>query len=134
MRKFVIEGVHFAGQLVFGYNTENICVFFSNEAELTTPQLKWLSANFPFVDDQLPVTFPKSKIKEITDLSFETFWEVYDNKVGGKAIAEKLWNSLGEADKLNAIDYMKKYNYHLKTTGQAKAHPKTYLRGKYWIS
>jgi len=133
MRKFVVEGVLFTGQLVFGYNSENICIFFSNEAELRTDQLVWLSRNFPFTDDRLPVTFPKSKIKEITDLSFQNFWNVYDYKTGGKEIAEKQWNTLSEADRINALDYIKKYNYHVKTTGQGKAMAKTYLRQKYWI-
>lgn len=132
MRKYVIEGVHFEGQLVFGYNTENICIYFSNEAELTTDQLMWLSRNFPFTDDQLATTFPKSKIREVTDLSFKMFWETYNYKVGNKSKTEKLWAQLAENDRINALEHLKRYNYYLKTSGIAKVYPERYLSQRRW--
>lgn len=70
-------------------------------------------------------------IKE--DLSFDRFWIEYDNKVGNKKRAEKLWTELSEQNKLLALKYIKRYDSLLKIqNGIAKLYPETYLNQKRW--
>ncbi|MEO0337607.1 MAG: hypothetical protein AAF242_00190 [Bacteroidota bacterium] len=62
------------------------------------------------------------------DLSFQRFWNDYQNKKGNKARAEKLWLGLSKEDRIKALDGIKKYNYFLATqTAMNKAFPETYL-------
>jgi len=132
MRKYVVTSKFFEGEMVYGYNSEGILVFFENKAELQTEHLNWLFKNFPVVDNQLPKTFPKSKITEATDLTFEAFWEAYAYKVGDKRAAAKAWRQLGESERLAIFEHLPKYNYHLKTTGVGKAYPSTFLNQRRW--
>ncbi len=98
MRKYVLTSPAFDGELKFGYNSENILVFFENNAELKSEHLDYFITNFPFVADALPKIVNKGKLTEVTDLSFERFWNEYNYKVGDKKKATKLWNQLQESE------------------------------------
>lgn len=74
--------------------------------------------------------FKLSEMEE--DLSFERFWNTYGYKVGNKAKAMKLWNSLSDADKAMCLRRIKAYKNYLERTGIAQAYPETYLRNRRW--
>ena len=133
MRKYVLTSPDFTGELIFGYNSEGVLVYFENKAELQDAHWLYLSKNMPFVDTELPSIVKKGKLTEITDLSFERFWTDYKLKIGNKARAEKLWNGLQESERIAVFESLAKYNYYLKThQGIAKAHATTFLNQRRW--
>jgi len=133
MRKYVLTSPGFTGELIFGYNSENILVHFENKAELKSEHLSYLQRNFPFVNDELPKIAKKGRITEITDLGFERFWNEYGAKVGNKKQTEKLWVELQESDKIAIFEHLPKYNYYLKThQGLMRAYPSTFLNQRRW--
>ncbi len=132
MRKYILTSKRFIGSLVFEYDLEGILIGFKNEANLDTEQIEFLYKNFPFTDDKLPYTAGKGTIKEITDLSFNRFWDDYAYKVGNKKKAEKLWIALSESERLAVLDSLKRYNYYLKMTNIARVYPERYLSHRRW--
>lgn len=66
------------------------------------------------------------------DLSFEAFWTAYNLKVK-KDLAEKAWNKLSEADRILAFLALPRYEAYLVKSGQAKAHPVTWINQKRWL-
>ncbi len=61
------------------------------------------------------------------DLSFETFWNLYNYKMG-KIEARKQWNKLSERDKIQAIVSIKAYNGFLARKGHDRLFPERYLK------
>lgn len=133
MRKYVLTSPGFKGELIFGYNSEQVLVHFENNAELEAPHLDYLKRNFPFVADELPKVVRKGKLTEITDLSFTKFWADYSYKVGNKARAEKLWNKLQESERIAVFEALPRYNYYLKTHPSIeKTYAETFLYQRRW--
>jgi hypothetical protein len=133
MRKYVLTSPDFTGELIFGYNTSGICVYFENNAELQDAHLSYLCKHFPFADTELPGLVKKGRVTEITDLSFDRFWSDYGCKVGSKDKAEKLWVSLQESDRIAIFEHLPKYRFYLKThQGLMQAYPSTFLNQRRW--
>ena len=78
------------------------------------------------------------KFKAITidelppDLSFEVFWKQYNLKEK-KINAEKRWKNLTEANKIKALNYIKKYRAECQHKGIAMQNPDTYLNQMRWL-
>jgi hypothetical protein len=113
------------------------------EGELSGHQMHWLfsAKNFPTTDNLMKILWLKDK--EITskleinkidpDLSFESFWNAYDNKVGKKPMAENIWKKFSTANKIKALMAIKRYDNNLRLTpGVQKAHATTYLNQEYY--
>jgi hypothetical protein len=133
MRKFVITSSKNNVQCVLTYNKEGILQAFEMLGEFNLEQLTWAQKRVPQKAEVLEHLkkqgVPISELLE--DLSFETFWSKYSYKVK-KARAEKIWNKMNDKDKLLAILGVFRYDRHLSKTGEAKAHPATYLQDKRW--
>jgi hypothetical protein len=67
------------------------------------------------------------------DLSFETFWKLYNLKEERKK-CESIWESMKAADRLAAINHIKVYDGKLAQRTINKKYPATYLLNKVWIS
>lgn len=134
MRDYVFTSEHFDGQILFSYDNEGVLVYFENKAYLTDVQLRYLSENFPFsVNDLGKIKGQKGVITEITDLSFDKFWNAYNKKLGNKAKAEKLWNQLSESERIEVLEALPRYDYYLQThPGIEKAYPTTFLNQRRW--
>lgn len=117
----------FQGFLKFGYDAEGVLVKFENNAMLDDIQLRYLSVNFPFAQDELPVKLNKGKIVECTDLSFERFWEEYGYKVD-KIQAEKYYKKMPDNEKAKAIGAIKRYKFDCKKANRDMVYPIRYLR------
>jgi hypothetical protein len=107
------------------------------DCTLTEEQFAWLIARLPVrqTDITALVEMSKGKIKveQIpNDLSFEVFWNAYRNKVGDKAKAEKLWQALNDAARVEVLDSLKKYETYLSKTKVAKVYPERYLSQQRW--
>jgi len=131
-----IQSVVLECDLQFKFDTQGRIVGFEilGENTLSGERLTNFLANIPQTIGQLKQHCLSKKIDmtEIkADLSFETFWEKYNNKLGSKVRTEPIWNKLSERDKNLAMNYIQKYKQSLGATTQAYA--QTYLTGKYWI-
>ena len=66
------------------------------------------------------------------DISFEAWWKIYNLKVK-KELTEKAWKKLSEADQIDAFLALPRYEAFLTQSGQAKAHPVTWINQKRWL-
>ena len=108
------------------------------EGELDAKQINWLfvQGKFPYLEKQIKGWSAISNFRiEVgePDLSFDSFWNAYGNKVGKKKMAENTWNKLSQADKVKALQAIKHYNKYLsRKPGIDKAHATTYLNQEYY--
>jgi len=67
------------------------------------------------------------------DLTFESFWAAYGNKVGNKTRAKKLWNLLDDDTRAAAYAGISRYNSYLAAhPAIEKCYPETYLNQRRW--
>lgn len=99
---------------------------------ITKEQVNWLKQSIP--GDEIDLnTWSRSAswiiVEQIPeDLTFNTFWEAYNYKVGKKERAIKLWLALSEADRTKALRSIPKYNWWLtKKQNMERLYPETYL-------
>ncbi len=134
--KYLLSTNKLKGELLFEYGEDGIIAEFTCQAKLTEEQLIWLSKNFPVTESTLISQSKRfgwqlKKIEE--DLSFESFWERYNHKVGNKKRAERLWNQLSKKEKAKAMAFLKRYESYLnQNPGIAKLYPETYLNQQRW--
>lgn len=108
------------------------------EGELDAKQINWLfvQGKFPYQEKQIKgwTAIKNFEIKVgKPDLSFETFWAVYSVKQK-RTVAEKLWEKLGQKDKMEAFKAIPRYNNWLnRRSGIQKQLPDTFLRQKRWL-
>ena len=126
---------------VFKFDLNGVLTSFQiQDGNFDPAQYEWLikKSFFPATEEHIKgwtKTYPN--FFEITvgeiDLSFDTFWNTYANKVGKKIQAERTWNKLSKKDKLKALSSIKSYqNYLKRNQGIAKAYPNTYLNQRYF--
>ena len=73
----------------------------------------------------------KSKVKDIINISFEDFWNLYDKKVGNRSKVESKWQSLSDNNRILAMEHIPLY---IKSTPekQYRKDPTTYLNNTGW--
>ncbi len=105
------------------------------DGELTEEQKNYLfhPKRFPYTEDIIKIWQKSVKKVEVIigkpDLSFDTFWNLYNYKVSKKN-AQTQWKKLSELDKLNAIKNIKAYDGFLKRNNTAKVYPERYLKNR----
>lgn len=139
-KEYNVIGSNFTGVMIFKYGLNGILNSFElvDADEMSKEQVRWLfSGHFPYREQQLShfrtiKTFTVSEGK--IDMSFETFWNTYQNKVK-RSMAIKAWDKISDPEKIAALAGIKPYfNYLKRKRGIDKAHPSTYLNQKYWDS
>ncbi|NJM14038.1 MAG: hypothetical protein HC896_00395 [Bacteroidales bacterium] len=132
MREFILTSKNFEGSLTFGYNENEVLLSFANNAELNDGQVDFLCKNFPFRLCYLNMfAGEKGKIEEITDVSFENFWDIYNYKTD-KINALKFWDKMPNNDKLDAINGIKRYKTRCLMKNTAMIYAVRYLRNRRW--
>lgn len=134
MKKYIVTSSQFMGELVFGYQ-HNQLVFMDLDAISEVPSfLAYVYSKLPVSSEALQGWLASSKtmkIREVpTDLSFKNFWNTYDYKVGNKPKSEKLWAAMPEASKALAISKIKRYRDAKEKEGTALLYPERYLAYK----
>ena len=118
------------GKILFKYDFGRIKGF-EIDGEPTEGQLHFIMDRFPINELDLQFFHHDSKgtLKKIeTDLSFDTFWNSYNYKVGNKKRAEKLYEALSDADKAEALRVIPIYDQFLAIKkNQDKLYAETYL-------
>lgn len=123
----------------FKYHLNGVLYSFKAlDGVLSVTQIEWLfvKANFPYKEDQIKDWQKKLKANfEITvgepQLSFETLWILYDNKVK-KFEAIKAFNKLKEPDIIRCFLSVPGYNKYLQRKGIAKAHLSSFINKRYF--
>ncbi len=121
--------------LEFTYDLNNVLKSFKiREGVLDEKQVKWLFHNSIFPYQEAKIKLWKEQYKKdfdfiigLPDLSFDTFWDLYNYKIG-KIEARKQWNKLSERDKIEAIKNIKAYDGYLSRKHYNKLHPERYIK------
>ncbi len=105
--------------------------------EFQDGQKAWLLLNTPLRATDFGEAFSnqaKFRYHEIvSDMSFKTFWETYNYKTGNKRRAERLWETMTEAERSQALQKIPKYNYSIaQSNNREKAYPETWLNQRRW--
>ena len=136
---YIVKGLKKGFVWEFNYNLNgSLRAFKITEGQLTVNQMKWLfsDCNFPASEllmNTIWIKNPELKglievIKAEVDLTFDAFWNLYDNKVGKRKMAEGLWKRLSKADKILIFINIPKYKNYLKHyPTQQMMYPTTYL-------
>ncbi len=85
-------------------------------------------------NEQLSNTYNKEdKVKKVKELniSFDTFWNLYDKKVG-KPKSEKKWNSLSDKDRSEIMEYIPKY-IDSQPNQRFRKNPEAFLNNESWL-
>lgn len=133
MKKYLITGNKRNVQVVLGYNSAGLLVLWEILGEANAEQANWCRSVAAANEEQL-LEYRKRGLQVdvlMEDLSFETFWTRYGYKVK-RARAEKVWEKMPMEVRLKAMLGIARYDKHLRMTGQAKAHPNTYLQDRRW--
>jgi hypothetical protein len=64
-------------------------------------------------------------------IPFETFWNLYDKKVGSKTKLISKWDSLNEQTQLKVLRHVEQYKL-AQSDKQYRKNPETYLNGESW--
>lgn len=124
------------GQLFFKFDLNGYLIEFKYSGrELTEVAADYVHKMIPKRQEQMAF-YEKSKGFEVVigepDLSFDVFWNAYDNK-SKKQDCIKLWKSLSEDHKYNAIAFIKRFRSWSRMKGYGFPLPDTYLRKKRWL-
>lgn len=136
-KKYILTSELFKGEIVFKYNLKGFLS--SVEIEATGMNIKifdWIWDNLPKTTEKIEEYIKRAsnfKVTEVpADLSFARFWTEYGQKVGKKTMTENAWKKLSQADKINALLYIKKLQEAKKKDNTQMPYPSTYLNQKYW--
>lgn len=121
---------------VLTYNSAGWLVGFALEPAdaFTEKQYITFAERFPFHENNVNGwKSEKTSVRLIPpDLSFETFYKQYNQKLGKKPTAEAIWNRMPETEKIKAINFVQLYDQQLLKTGFNKKNCETYLNQKPW--
>lgn len=137
MRTFIAKSKKTGLKITFKYDYNTILRQLEFEGdwtnELINKILPKIPVNLQMMLSDIAQQKPNSpwRFSEVQDLSFESFYRQYPNKVGPKEKTRKAYEKLSEADKMEAILYIPEL-IKLKKDGTAYPYPATYLNQKYW--
>jgi len=134
MRKYILTSHTVGGSTIFGFNDDDVLIYYHNEMELDTRALQWQIAHMPYNLAELKAIAHKAKVplEEVPmDVSFDAFWVAYGKKINRKR-AEPLYNKLSQEEKLLAMVAIKPYLRYCKNNNRAIADPEKYIRSSFF--
>ena len=138
MRLFIAKNQKNGLKITFQYNLNGVLSSLEFEGDWTIEQIEKVKMIFPSGTEKMLFEIQNQKLDkpwifaELTDISFQAFYKRYPRHVGRKAETEKLYNKLGDVDKMEAILYIPAL-IKVKSDGTAFPYPTTYLRNKQWL-
>lgn len=140
MNKYIITSPRFTGEINVLYGLDNKLLFIDfMKCDLSEQQITYFKEHVPvFFSDKFMEAFGANNklnvVQEGYTVTFEQFWNRYGNKVN-RIRAEKQWNKLSEADRVNAYFKYSLYERHLGLNAwKTKVDPDRYLKDRYWES
>jgi hypothetical protein len=138
MNKYIIHGQSFNGDVTLVYDYDKRLKSIEFDCDMTDKQHAQFIAQMPLMEDDFIERAKRGGAKYTlapTDLSFDAIWNKYNYKVGNKSRAEKLWNTLNDAERTKVFASLSRYNYYLKQKPQIeKLYLETYLSQKRYES
>lgn len=138
MKKYLFTSEKFPGEIELHYDEKGWLTSFDIRASLGKNQHQWFLTVFPkdlaqlraIVDDP---TNKGVKLVEINqDVTFEMFWNVYNDKVNSSKIkARRAWQRMTLGNQVAAFNYISKYLANL-PQGVRKKYAETYLHAELW--
>lgn len=134
MSNYLIKHPKHPFKLLLKYNQTGR-LFAYEASEIQDEQLDYFLKNLPVMEAKLNgfKTVGFLVLLQVESISFESFWDCYDYKVGNKARAKKLFEELSEVEKQDVFVGLKRYNGFLQTKTTAKLYPETFLAQKRWM-
>lgn len=130
MKKYAVTSDNFIGELYATYDADGVLCALELQAQVPPKSRVGLIRGLALYEAdflQMPKQFPTMRITEIPmDLSFESFWKLYNYKHGKKE-AEAAWHRTNQANKTLAINAIAKYDKWLQKSGTPKLYAATYL-------
>jgi len=78
---------------------------------------------------------PQIKVKEIKvkeiNISFDSFWDLYDKKVGDKDKLKRKWESFGDSERVSIMEYIPKYKLN-QPDKKFRKDPQTFFNNNSW--
>lgn len=138
MKRYSITSEKFAGEITAAFDDRRELVGLDmSEAEMTVQQKNWLMANKPSTEDKLFEMQRDSKWMKITLIpesivSFEMFWQRYDDKINSsKKRAKQKWEKMKESERIKAFNYVGRYFASIPQETRKK-YAETYLNAELW--
>ncbi|MFN8238616.1 MAG: hypothetical protein U0T77_10650 [Chitinophagales bacterium] len=135
-KTYIIVSAKAAGDITLKYDLNGYLIEMQITANLTPEQFEKLFSRAIYLESTAEslAANPNSSVKVLPeDLSFERFYDAYNNKLGKKVMAEKSWKALSRKDKIDALVGIKAYDFYLsRNPGISKAYPTTYINQRYW--
>lgn len=136
MKKYLITSPKFAGTAELLYSNTSVLQKIDCQAtDMIPEQIQKFKQMVPVLEGNIPELAKSTSLTIVSEdyvITYEQFWNAYDNKVNNKR-ALALWDKLSHVDKVAAFVGIKIYNRHLqKNPWKTKADPDTYLRNRSW--
>jgi hypothetical protein len=134
MKNYLVTYKKTGKTMLFKFDLNGFLIAFETTFTLNRSTYHYFKKHFPFEVDDLQhfKAAAEFKVDELLqDLSFQSFWNTYDRKVGNKSRSQKLWKGLNDTEKAKALNYIKTYdNFLVMNQGIQKLYPETYLSQK----
>lgn len=138
IKHYVIKSTKNRARMVFRYNQNGKLIGYDLLGEYNQKQELFLFEQIShlYEEEKLKVYCEETKLPLQLiqgDLTFDSFWNIYDHKVGKKPRCKKLWEDLPDSEKALAIAYIARYKDKIKAMGQGNPmYPETYLFNQTW--
>ncbi len=138
MRSFLAIGRKSGLRLVFKYNSNGVLNSVEFDGVWTDDLVERIKTKIPpnvnYCIQQINEQKPNSQwiFKELLDLNFDLFYKLYPNKLGKKKEAEKAWEKMTDAERMDAYFYLDEYLPQKRKEGTNIPYASSYLNGKYW--
>lgn len=136
MRKFLMTGEKFTGEIAALYNQQEVLVQLDMATTNLTPnQRRKLLCGMPCTIAEMAACFEGkiTIVESAFEVTFDMFWQRYNMK-RNKLAAEKLWDKLRKTEQVEAWHRIEAYDKYCKKNGHwyQRMYPDTYLRGRHW--
>jgi hypothetical protein len=134
MRIFHVTSIAWTGYIEFIFNDNELLDKMEIHADLSEGQQTFFLKKMP--REVLELNNLKTSNVSITevkeDISFERFWNKYDDKLNSsKKRAEQKWNKMIVAEQIKAYNYILRYFANI-PQGTRKKYAETYLNAELW--
>ena len=120
----------------FNYDLNGLLVSFKVDGILTEKQHDYVMRKIPVLENQIDRFTKVFKNINITtkpkDLSFERFWNDYNNKKGKLVMCKNMWAKLGDAAKVKVLLHIPGYRKQCAKDKVDMAYPSTYINQEYY--
>jgi hypothetical protein len=137
MKKYLLSGTKFQGEVEVVYSGEILSVDFSR-TDMPAPMRNWVLNTIPAHESKFPMfadQFPQLQvISANVEVEFENWWKLYDEKLNKQRVLG-LWGKLTQSERVAAWLGTHKYNRFLeKNKWRNKLGADTFLRTKAWTN